>query len=59
MCPMDKNLVGTEESAGVVIHRCSVNKVFSIIVQNSQENICAGSLFNDVSDFETCNFIIK
>ena len=32
---MDKTLFGTEESAGVVIWRCSVNKVFAKTAQNS------------------------
>ena len=36
---MDEHLVATEESAGAVIWRCSVNKVFLKIIQNSQENI--------------------
>ena len=35
---MDKALVPTEESAGAVICRCSVNKSFGKIAQNSQEN---------------------
>ena len=40
---MDKVLGGTEESAGAVIWRCSVNKGFWKIAQNSQENnTCAG-----------------
>ena len=38
---MDKTLVGTEESAGAVIQRCSVTKVFWKIAENSQENTCA------------------
>ena len=38
-------LEGRKESAGAVIWRCSVNKVFSKIAQNSQENTCAGVSF--------------
>ena len=39
----DKTLVGMEESAGAVIQRCSVKKVFlKKIVSNSQENNYAG-----------------
>ena len=36
---MDKTLVGMEESAGAVIRRCSVNKVFWKVSQNYT---CAG-----------------
>ena len=36
---MNKILVGTKESAGAVIWRCSVNKIFRKIAQNSQKNI--------------------
>ena len=42
---MHKTLFGTEESAGEVIWSCSVVKVFGKILQNSQENTCAGILF--------------
>ena len=42
---MDKTLVGTEESAGAVIRKCSGNKVFSEIAQNSQENVGAAVSF--------------
>ena len=42
---MNKTLVGTEESAGAVIWRCSVNKVFWKIAQNAQENTCTGVSF--------------
>ena len=42
---MDKTSVGTEESTKAVIRRCSVNKVFGKIVQNSQKNTCAGVSF--------------
>ena len=38
---MDKTLDGTEESADAAIRRCSVNKVFWKMAQNSQENTCA------------------
>ena len=38
---MDIIMVGTEESGGVVIQKCSVNTVFWKTVQNSQENNCA------------------
>ena len=54
---MDETLVGTEESAVAVIRRCSVNKAFWKILQNSQENTCAGVSFNEFSGVETCNFI--
>ena len=42
---MRKTLVGTEESAGAVIQRCSINKVFGKTAENSQENTCAGVSF--------------
>ena len=42
---MDKTSVGTEESTKAVIRRCSVNKVFEKIVQDSQKNTCAGVSF--------------
>ena len=42
---MDKILVGMEESARAVCHRCSVNKVFWKIVENSQKDNCAGVSF--------------
>ena len=42
---MNKTLIGMEESAGAVIRRCSVNKVFRKTVQNSQENTSAGVSF--------------
>ena len=42
---MIKTLVETEESAGAVIRRCSVNKVLRKIAQISQENACAGVSF--------------
>ena len=54
---MDKTLVGTEESAVAVNRRCSVNKTFGKILQNSLENTCAGVSFNEFSGVETCNFI--
>ena len=36
------NKIRTEESAGAVVRRCSVDKMFFKILQNSQENTCAG-----------------
>ena len=54
---MDKTLVGTEESAVAVNRRCSVNKTFWKILENSRENTCAGVSFNEFSGVETCNFI--
>ena len=42
---MDKTLVGTEKSTGALIWRCSVNKVFRKVVQNSQKNTCTGVSF--------------
>ena len=42
---MNKTLVVTEESAGAVICKCSVNKAFWQILQNSQENTCSGVSF--------------
>ena len=41
---MDKTLVRTEESAGAVVRRCSLNKV-------------PESLFNEVSGLEICNVV--
>ena len=43
--PKDKTLVGTEETAGAVIQRCPVNKVFWKYTQSSQENTFAGVSF--------------
>ena len=45
---MDKSSVGMKE--GAVIWRCSVNKVFWKIAQNSQEIPVLESHFNEVSD---------
>ena len=42
---VDKTLVGTDESRGAVTPRCSVNKVFWKIVQNSLENTCVAVSF--------------
>ena len=42
---MDKTLVGTDESAGADILKCSVNKVFWKIAQNSLQNTCDGVAF--------------
>ena len=52
---MDKTLVGTEESAGAVIQRYSVNKVFRKIVQSLQKIPVLESVFNEASGLETCN----
>ena len=54
---MDRTLVRMEESAGAVIRRCSVNKVFKKIAQDSQELL--ESLFNEVSGLKTCNILEK
>ena len=54
---MDKTLVRTDESAGVVMGRCSENKVFRKIGQNSQKIPVLQSLFNVVSGLETCDFV--
>ena len=43
-------MVGMAESAGRVIWRCSVNKVFWEIAQNSQKNNPLESVFNQISD---------
>ena len=45
---LDKTWVGTEESAGAVIQRCSVHKVFWKIAENSHEIPVPESLFNEV-----------
>ena len=42
---MDKTLVGTEESAGASIWRCSAKKVFWKIAQKSQKRYLCWSLF--------------
>ena len=42
---MVKILVGMEESVGAVIQRCSVNKVFKKIAENSLEITCVGVSF--------------
>ena len=54
---MDKTLVGTEESAGRIIQKCSVNKVFWKITHNLLKNTSAG--FSFWWDFRPrdCNFI--
>ena len=54
---VDRTLVRTEESAGAFIRRCSVNKVFKKIAQDSQELL--ESLFNEVSGLKTCNIVEK
>ena len=42
---MNNTLVGTEESAGVVLRRYSVHKMFLKIAENSEENNCIGVSF--------------
>ena len=42
---MNKTLVGTEESAGAVIRRCSVNKGLRKIAQNYEEHTYGGVSF--------------
>ena len=54
---MDKTLVGTEESAGVVIRGCSVITFFEKLHKIHWEITVLVSLFNEVSDLETCNFV--
>ena len=56
---MYRTLVGKEESAGVVIWWCSVNRAFRKIAQNSQKKSMLESLFNEVSGLKTCNFVKK
>ena len=56
---MDKTLVGMEESAEAVIRRCSVNKTFWKILQNSQKIPVLESIFNEVSGLENCSYIEK
>ena len=57
---MNKTLVGgMEASAGAVITRCSVNKVFWRTVQNYRKISVLEILFNEVSGLETCKFIKK
>ena len=45
MWSIDKTPIGTKESAGAVIQRCSVNKGFWKTAENSQENTCTGVSF--------------
>ena len=54
---IDKTLVGTEESTGSVIQRCSVNSFFEKLCKIHWKIPVLESLFNEVSDLETCNFI--
>ena len=54
---MNKTLIGTEKSAGTIIRRCFVNKVFRKIAQDAQEKTCAGVSSNEVLGLETCSFI--
>ena len=54
---MDKTLVGTKESAGTVIRRCSLNKAFKKIVLNSEKIAVLEFIFNEVSVLETYNFV--
>ena len=55
---MNKTSVGTEESVEVVIWRCSVDIFFFFkIAENSQENTCPESLFNEVSGLEVYNVV--
>ena len=56
---MYKTLVGMEESAGVVIWRCSVNKVFWKIAKKIAELPVPLSLFNEVPGLEICNVVKK
>ena len=42
---MNKTSVGTEESAGAVIRRCSVNKGLRKIAQNYEEHTYGGVSF--------------
>ena len=56
---MDKTLVGMEKPAGTIIQRCSVNKVFWKIVENSLEILVLESLFNEVPGLEICNVVKK
>ena len=56
---MDKTLVGMEESAEAVIRKCSVNKTFWKISQNSQKIPVLESIFNEVSGLENCSYIEK
>ena len=58
-CQWIKTLVGMEESAEAVIWRCSVNKVFRKIGQNSQKIHVLESLFNEVSGLETFSVVKK
>ena len=56
---MDINLVRTEESAGTIIQKCSVKNMFFEILQNSQENTCAGVSPNELWILVGHNFIEK
>ena len=54
---MDKNVVGKDELVEAVNQRCSVNKVFIKISQNSLKIPVLESLFNEVQGIDTCNVI--
>ena len=56
---VDETLVGTEESTGAVIRRCSVNKVFSEFTENHRKTPMSESLFNEALDLQTCNVVKK
>ena len=56
---MDEISVGTEESAGTIIWRCSVKKVFEKLSKIHRKMPVLEYLFNEVSSLETCNFIRK
>ena len=54
---MYKTLVGMEESAGVVIWRCSVSKAFWKIAKKIAKLPVLLPLFNEVSGLEICNVV--
>ena len=54
---MDKNVVGKDELVEAANQRCSVNKVFIKISQNSLKIPVLESLFNEVQGIDTCNVI--
>ena len=62
---ISKQILSTLRSFSIsflpVIHRCSVEKVFLKISQNSQKNTCTWVSFNKVAGLrpEACNFIKK
>ena len=56
---MNKTLFRSEESAGAVMRRCTVNQVFEKLRKIHREIPVLEPFFNDVSGLEICSFVKK